>query len=942
MYQHLQSNGNRLDCVNAPSPLGGEEIVLMQPHASWLTDSTRVSGSLVITTYRTLFNCFGRRRQWWEVTHGHAMRIVLKSVVSRFARPLTHRIFLSHRDQQFTFHTKDHRTLIVQCRSTAQWCAAAEKTLQQLCFSGEVKTFAFRHVLPHAHDDGWSIFALSRWLESCVLSRQPLTPDYNGYFRVSLGNTEAKLSPTYPSLLCVPSAISEEVLAEAVKFRSRHRFPAVVWRHPVNGASLARCSQPVAGLRNKRSGADEQLIDAIRLSPFLCRSSNRSAAESASKSKKIYFLDARPLKAALGNQLMGKGMEDMSNYEQSELHFLNIDNIHAIRSSLGKLFEYLTAESTQTASDLRRLVPTTGPHTLSTSSSASSSSAVTSATELRSADDGVQKDALSNDSLNRLADTQWLHYTSLILKSSAKVAALLHRGNSVLIHCSDGWDRTAQLSSLAQLMLDPSMRTMRGFCSLIESDWVSFGHQFSRRFGHGSDKWDDDQRSPIFLQWLDCVHQLVHQFPLAFEFTDEFLLELHYHLESCRFGTFLCNTDADREAMQLHQRTVSIWTHLLHPKHAYRFKNAMYESSSVHANCSLLLPNTALSMMHLWTRCYSRHVPSPHRSPNVDLSTAQNTVLTQLLEVLQIQGHCEMSDVLTIINRVANSCSIANDTPNFGKRGSQHRSEPSVSMFEMSRINFAAEPDVDDQMFTTRSANSSLSMFPSMTDPDDLPPPPLPPSGPLPTTSAPTPRVTRSSLPPPPAPAPPPRASTSFSKHSPLPPSPQSSASSNSSDDPFAQFNTRKAQTSIAAPNLHHTLRPPPLPSSQNPMSNTKLFKTMPPPLSAALTAAAQQQQQQQFAPSIDSPYSSFDGSLPSIHPEEADVSSESEHQSPIFTSSPVRPKFVAPTASRASSTSPPPLPCSPSASSSSSPQQPSISQQSDGSVRALKSRFER
>ena len=35
--------------------------------------------------------------------------------------------------------------------------------------------------------------------------------------------------------------------------------------------------------------------------------------------------------------------------------------------------------------------------------------------------------------------------------------------SSVLVHCSDGWDRTAQLTALAMLMLDPHYRTIRGF-----------------------------------------------------------------------------------------------------------------------------------------------------------------------------------------------------------------------------------------------------------------------------------------------------------------------------------------------------------------------------------------------------------------------------------------------------------------------------------------------
>ena len=33
---------------------------------------------------------------------------------------------------------------------------------------------------------------------------------------------------------------------------------------------------------------------------------------------------------------------------------------------------------------------------------------------------------------------------------------------NVVVHCSDGWDRTSQLTSLAQLMLDPYYRTITG------------------------------------------------------------------------------------------------------------------------------------------------------------------------------------------------------------------------------------------------------------------------------------------------------------------------------------------------------------------------------------------------------------------------------------------------------------------------------------------------
>ena len=41
--------------------------------------------------------------------------------------------------------------------------------------------------------------------------------------------------------------------------------------------------------------------------------------------------------------------------------------------------------------------------------------------------------------------------------------ALCGEGRSVVVHCSDGWDRTSQTCSLAKMMIDPHYRTLHGF-----------------------------------------------------------------------------------------------------------------------------------------------------------------------------------------------------------------------------------------------------------------------------------------------------------------------------------------------------------------------------------------------------------------------------------------------------------------------------------------------
>merc|ERR1711998_730566 len=55
---------------------------------------------------------------------------------------------------------------------------------------------------------------------------------------------------------------------------------------------------------------------------------------------------------------------------------------------------------------------------------------------------------------------------------------------NALIHCSDGWDRTAQVSSLTMLCIDPHYRTLQGLLILIQKEFCTFGHRFRTRLGN--------------------------------------------------------------------------------------------------------------------------------------------------------------------------------------------------------------------------------------------------------------------------------------------------------------------------------------------------------------------------------------------------------------------------------------------------------------------------
>ncbi len=157
-----------------------------------------------------------------------------------------------------------------------------------------------------------------------------------------------------------------------------------------------------------------------------------------------------------------------------------------------------------------------------------------------------------------------------MLKSSFDVYESIEKEkNTVLIHCSDGWDRTSQLSSISQILLDKYYRTLKGFIILIEKDWMSFGHQFRYRNGFYSTKdtpsniCKENQFSPIFIQWLDCVYQLMQQNLDKFEFNENLLIFIAEQIYEGKYGNFLFNNEKERQEFNMREKTENIWSYVL-------------------------------------------------------------------------------------------------------------------------------------------------------------------------------------------------------------------------------------------------------------------------------------------------------------------------------------------------------------------------------------------
>ncbi|KAJ1021839.1 hypothetical protein NDA16_003602 [Ustilago loliicola] len=475
-------------------------------------------------------------------------------------------------------------------------------------------------------------------------------------------NAQYSFCATYPALMAVPSRISDTTLSYAAKYRSKARIPALSYLHWANHASITRSSQPMVGLKNARSIQDEKLIEAIFTSHHFADPESitaKLAADAASSASgppalaTVYgatttnlIVDARPTTNAMANVAKGAGTENMEYYKGCKKSYLGIENIHVMRDSLNKVTDAL--RESEPIATFGMCVEALGDATATDSLTDGSGSV------LRLNPTPVDPAALRK--------SMWLKHIQSLMEGSMSIVRNVHINSShVLIHCSDGWDRTSQLAAIAQVCLDPYFRTFDGLAVLIEKDWLSFGHKFTDRGGlKGSDRYftvasrnsyanlndDDDngydtdpeldktnpssaggggfdgqaaanafwgftkqltanfsaatssaaagpkkgsnikETSPVFHQFLDCMWQIMRQFPDRFEYDSAYLVELLQVVQECKYGTFLMDCERERQKPQdqdgrllpvLSSRTVSAWSYLLSPEVKKKHRNPRYQ-----------------------------------------------------------------------------------------------------------------------------------------------------------------------------------------------------------------------------------------------------------------------------------------------------------------------------------------------------------------------------
>ncbi|XP_063895627.1 myotubularin-related protein 5 [Helicoverpa armigera] len=407
-------------------------------------------------------------------------------------------------------------------------------------------------------------------------------------FRLAHANAVYTLCRSYPAVIPVPESFGDDSLRRISRCYRQGRLPVITWRHPRTHALLARSAAPhhkgVMGMLkashqtpgNAQSGTEttSSLEQERYLATLVaCTPASRGDLEDSSLSLDSLLLCCEdqqathtPLltKAAGTLGVLGRNSGGKGGASTSSRHFGRWGSLKDRRqASHLDLYAPRQRLSTADADSVcgegtgRRaalyVVCEKGGAALSCAGAELVPAEYPDARATKHAFKKLMRAAVPSAPaapdppgfLRLIEESGWLWQLRQLFQLSGAVVDLLDiQGSSVLLSLEDGWDATTQISSLAQICLEPYYRTLEGFRILVEKEWLALGHKFQQRSNIGATP--QQGFTPTFLMFLDAVHQLQKQFPLAFEFNEYYLRFVAYHAVSCRFRTFLLDNEAQR------------------------------------------------------------------------------------------------------------------------------------------------------------------------------------------------------------------------------------------------------------------------------------------------------------------------------------------------------------------------------------------------------------